>query len=166
MTADATAHRLDATWRALQQVQEAIRFADVKAGAVLTIAGVFTGLIVHTGVPGRVGSRTGLLVGSVLVVVVGSALLALATLAPRPAEEAMGAVHQSGRLARQYRCDKELFLSDWLRASSDPATLSDALAEQLWRANIIADDKFRRVALALRLLYAAVALWLAAVVFI
>ncbi|MFV2125799.1 Pycsar system effector family protein [Solwaraspora sp. WMMA2065] len=131
----------------LQQANEMIRFADVKAAAVLAAAGVLAG---------QLPSAHGPLSESILLVagacVALSALLALYTLAPRQQATAAWSLHYFENVAQRYGDDREAFIDAWLDASDDPDGFERAIAGQLWVANMVAYRKFVRITWSIRTL--------------
>jgi hypothetical protein len=128
----------------LQQANEMVRFADVKAAAVLAATGVLLG---------QLPSAHGFWAKGVLLVaggcVVLSALLALYTLAPRPVT-AVWSLHYYGNVAQRYGDDREAFVDAWLEAEADERAIERAIAGQIWAANMVAYRKFARVTWSIR----------------
>ncbi|GGK28814.1 hypothetical protein GCM10010124_21920 [Pilimelia terevasa] len=152
MTCDpAGARRVEATWRALAQVQEVIRFADLKAGAVLAGSAALGG-ITATAAKG-VRGPTGWLLAAGAGLLLAAALLALRTLAPRVAPRACSTrVYQVGRLPQRFVHDRSAFVDAWLALGGDDAALAAELAHQLWIAQLIATRKFTGIGWAIRAL--------------
>lgn len=131
----------------LQQANEMIRFADVKAAAVLAVAGVLAGQL-----PSAHGSwaKGVLLVAGVCIVL--SALLALYTLAPRRQVTAAWSLHYYDNVAQRYGDDREAFIDAWLEAAADEDAFERAVAGQIWAANMVAYRKFTRITWSIRAL--------------
>jgi hypothetical protein len=127
----------------LQQANEMIRFADVKAAAVLAAAGVLTGQL-----PSAHGSwaKALLLVAGVAIAL--SALLALSTLAPRRETTAGQSLHYYEDVVRRYGHDRNAFVDAWIQAAADEG----AVAGQIWAANMVAYRKFTRITWSIRAL--------------
>lgn len=131
----------------LQQANEMIRFADVKAAAVLAAAGVLAGQLrsAHGS-----WARGVLLVASVCIVL--GALLALYTLAPRRQATTAWSLHYYDHVARRYGDDREAFIDAWVEATSDEDAFERAVVGQIWAANMVAYRKFTRITWAIRAL--------------
>jgi len=127
----------------LRQANEMIRFADVKAAAVLAAAGVLAGQLPSAHAAWAKGV---LLVAGACVTL--SALLALSTLAPWREATAGRSLHYYEDVARQYGDDREAFVSAWTQAPPDEG----AVAGQIWVANMVAYRKFARVTWSIRVL--------------
>ncbi|MEU4643389.1 Pycsar system effector family protein [Micromonospora sp. NPDC023814] len=131
----------------LQQANEMIRFADVKAAAVLAAAGVLAGQL-----PSAHGSwaKGVLFVAGICIVL--SALLALDTLAPRRQVEPARSLHYYDHVARRYGDDREAFVDAWVEAAADEDAVERAVAGQIWAANMVAYRKFTRITWSIRAL--------------
>lgn len=136
----------------LQQANEMIRFADVKAAAVLAAAGVLAA--------GQMPSAHDTWAKGVLLVaracVVLSALLALYALVPRRQVTAAWSLHYYGNVAQRYGDDREAFVDAWLEAAADEGAFERAAAGQIWAANMVAYRKFTRITWSIRVLVAGV----------
>ncbi|WP_430495935.1 Pycsar system effector family protein [Micromonospora trifolii] len=130
----------------LQQANEMIRFADVKAAAVLAAAGVLAGRLPSAHGPWATGV---LLVAGACVAL--SALLALYALAPRR-QVTTGSLHYYEHVARRYGNDQEAFIDAWLEAAADINAFERAVLAQIWAVNMVASRKFTRVAWSIRAL--------------
>jgi hypothetical protein len=132
--------------RALQQANEMIRFADVKAAAVLAAAGVLAGQL-----PSAHGSwaKGVLFVAGISIVL--SALLALYTLAPRRQAEPAWSLHYYDHVAHRYGDDREAYVDAWVAAADEDA-FERAIAGQIWAANMVAYRKFIQITWSIRAL--------------
>ncbi|WFE30977.1 Pycsar system effector family protein [Micromonospora sp. WMMD975] len=130
----------------LQQANDMIRFADVKAAAVLAAAGVLAGQL-----PSDQRSWTNgvLLVSGVCIAL--SALLALYTLAPRRAAAAWS-LHYFDHVARRYGGDREAFIDAWVEQAADGDAFEREIIGQIWAANIVAHRKFTQITWSIRIL--------------
>lgn len=151
---------IDTGRAALQNVNDMIRFADVKATAVLATAGVLTshlwnarGLWDSSGSP---WTRGLMILGGCSVVL--SALLALDTLVPRRQETTPESLHYYRHVARTYGADREGFVDAWLESAADEEATERAVAAQIWAANLVANRKFVRMTWSIRLLLIGVAI--------
>jgi len=143
----------------LHQANEMIRFADVKAAAVLAAAGVLAGQL-----PSAHGAWANgvLLLAGVCIAL--SASLALYTLTPRRQVTAAWSLHYYDNVAQRYGNDREAFIDAWLEATADEQGFERAVAGQIWAANMVAYRKFTRITWSIRILvvgvvaFAAVAL--------
>jgi Family of unknown function (DUF5706) len=138
-------------WRGLQQVNEWIRFADAKAGAVLAGSGVLGAFLVHA-IP-RLSDFRDQPVRAVLlslaVCSVGlSALITLGVLAPRLRTGEARSLLYFDHVARRYGQDRQAFVAMYLHLGEDEAALCNQLIEQMWANSLVARRKFRRVAIA------------------
>ncbi|MFY1593135.1 Pycsar system effector family protein [Micromonospora sp. WMMD737] len=135
----------------LQQANEMIRFADVKAAAVLAAAGVLAGQL-----PSAHGSwAKGVLLAASICIVL-SALLALYTLAPRRQVASAWSLHFYDHVARRYGDDREAFVSAWVEAAADEDAFDRAIVGQIWAANMVAYRKFTWITWSIRTLVAGV----------
>ncbi|WP_433651523.1 Pycsar system effector family protein [Micromonospora zamorensis] len=131
----------------LEQANEMIRFADVKAAAILAAAGILAGQL-----PSAQGSwaKGALLVASVSVML--SALLALYTLAPRRQVTTAWSLHYYDHVVRRYGDDREAFIDAWVKAAADEDAFERAVVGQIWAANMVAHRKFARITWSIRAL--------------
>ncbi|WP_433831187.1 Pycsar system effector family protein [Actinoplanes sp. CA-015351] len=147
--------RIDQAGRAaLQQANELIRFADVKAAAVLAAAGVLASqLWTARNLWDRSGHAWthGLIIAAVCAIAL-SALLALYTLVPRQQESASESLHHYRQVARHFGDDREGFVDAWLDSAADHEATERAVAAQIWAANLIANRKFAQMKWSIRLL--------------
>ena len=144
---------------ALQQANDLIRFADVKAAAVLAAAGVLASQLRTARILWEQGGpiwTRGLVIVAVSAVVF-SVLLALNTLAPRRQGSAPGSLHHYQQVARSFGADRDGFVDVWLASAADHTATERAVAEQIWAANLIANRKFAQMAWSIRLLATGVA---------
>jgi hypothetical protein len=138
-------------WRGLQQVNEWIRFADAKAGAVLAGSGVLGAFLVHA-IPRLSDFRdqpVRALLLSVAICSLGlSALITLRVLAPRLRTGEARSLVYFDHVARRYGKDRQAFVTRYLHVGEDDVALCTQLVEQMWANSLVARRKFRRVALA------------------
>ncbi|MEH1017671.1 Pycsar system effector family protein [Micromonospora sp. CPCC 206060] len=128
-----------------------IRFADVKAAAVLAASGVLAGQLPSAHDP---WARGVVLVAGVCIVL--SALLALYTLVPRRQVTTVWSLHYYDHVARRYGDDREAFIDAWVKAAADEDAFERAVVGQIWTANLVAHRKFIRVTWSIRALVAGV----------
>ncbi|MFF5073960.1 Pycsar system effector family protein [Micromonospora olivasterospora] len=124
-----------------------IRFADVKAAAVLAAAGVLAGQL-----PSAHGSWAKGVLSVAGICIVLSALLALYTLAPRRQAAPAWSLHYYDHVARRYGKDREAFVDAWVAAAADEDAFERAIAGQIWAANMVAYRKFTRITWSIRAL--------------
>jgi hypothetical protein len=139
---------------ALHQANEMIRFADLKAAAVLAAAGVLASQLCAAWSfwdQGGSAWTRGLVIIAVSAVAV-STLLALSTLVPRQQESAPSSLHHYHQVARRFRVDREGFVDAWLASAADHENTERAIAAQIWAANLIANRKFTQMAWSIRML--------------
>ncbi|GAB2928014.1 hypothetical protein GCM10027280_14270 [Micromonospora polyrhachis] len=144
---------------ALQQLNEAIRFADVKVTAVLAADGLLSSQLWTDHTNGTEWSWGLLFIASVSTAL--SALLTLLTLAPRRQTTGPEALHHFDDVARRYAGDRQGFIDAWLATTSDDDATARMLAGHIWAANLVAYRKFTRAAWSIRLLVVGVMAWIA-----
>ncbi|MFF3854445.1 Pycsar system effector family protein [Micromonospora sp. NPDC002575] len=131
----------------LQQANEMIRFADVKAAAVLAASGVLAGQMPSAHDP---WGRAVVFVAGVCIVL--SALLALYALAPRRQMTTRWSLHYYDHVARRYGDDREAFIDAWVEAAADEDAFERAVVGQIWAANMVAYRKLTRIIWSIRAL--------------
>jgi hypothetical protein len=142
-------------WKALGQVNEWIRFGDVKAAAVLAASGVLGGLLVKQ-IPAAedFGNRPAfsLLLAVAIMCDGGAALIATRILAPRLRMGEPRSLLYFDHVARRYANDAKGFVDNFVRLAADEERFARQLAEQLWANSKVARRKYRRVSIAIYLL--------------
>ncbi|MEU7713267.1 Pycsar system effector family protein [Micromonospora chalcea] len=144
---------------ALHQANDMIRFADVKAAAVLAAASVLASQLWTARSSWDQSSSVwtrGFVIAAASAVVL-SALLALYTLAPRQRQSESGSLYHYRQVARCFGTDREGFIDAWLASAADHESTERAVAGHIWAANLIANRKFTQMAWSIRLLVAGVA---------
>ena len=141
-------------WTALQQVNDAIRFGDLKAAAVLAANGLFGGQLWVGGEP----ESRALLLGTGLGLLT-SALLALGAIVPRCEPAGPESLHHFDHVAARYARNSQGFVTRWLATTADEEATDRMLAEHLWAANLVAHRKFSLVTWSIRLLVTALVVW-------
>lgn len=154
----------EAGWNALQQLHETIRFADVKAAAVLAAAGLLGGGL-WSGpdsltVTGPAWSPMLPVLSAVAAAT--SALLALHTLMPRRQAAAPEPLHHFAYVAERYGRNSQGFVDAWLATTADDNATARMLAGHVWAAHMVASRKFSYVTWSIRLLVLGVLAWLVA----
>ncbi|WP_329008582.1 DUF5706 domain-containing protein [Micromonospora rifamycinica] len=154
----------DAGWNALQQLHETIRFADVKAAAVLAAAGLLGGSL-WSGqdaltVTGSAWSPVLPVMSAVAAAT--SALLALHTLMPRRQAAASEPLQHFAYVAEHYGRNSQGFVDVWLATTVDEDATARMLAGHVWAAHMVASRKFAYVTWSIRLLVIGVLAWLVA----
>ncbi|WP_410813524.1 Pycsar system effector family protein [Micromonospora sp. 067-2] len=154
----------EAGWNALQQLHETIRFADVKAAAVLAAAGLLGGSL-WSGQDSL--TVTGPAWSPVLpvfsaVAAAASALLALHTLMPRRQAAASEPLYHFAYVAERYGRNSQGFVDVWLATTVDEDATARMLAGHVWAAHMVASRKFAYVTWSIRLLVLGVLAWLVA----
>ncbi|GAA3298241.1 hypothetical protein Dvina_52290 [Dactylosporangium vinaceum] len=143
--------KTDDAWKSLAQVNEWIRFADVKAGAVLAGSGVLGGLLIKA-IPDRATfhqhpARATLI--SLAIICVGcSALITLRTLAPRLRTGEARSMIYFDHIARKYAKDRSTFVDRYISLADKEEDLVRQLIDQVWSNSMVARRKFRRVSFA------------------
>jgi Family of unknown function (DUF5706) len=147
--------RTEESWRSLQQVNEWIRLADAKAGAVLAASGVLGAFLVNS-VPRladfHVHSTRAALLTIAIACTGASALITLQTLAPRLRVSEARSLIYFDHIALRYANDSDAFVDTYIELVADENSLLRQVTEQVWANSVIARSKFRRVGYAVRLL--------------
>ncbi|BCL13268.1 Pycsar system effector family protein [Micromonospora sagamiensis] len=156
--------RNEAGWVALQQLHETIRFADVKAAAVLAAAGLLGGSLWSGQNPLTVTGPAWSTALPVFTAVAAatSALLALHTLMPRRQAAASEPLHHFAYVAERYGRNSQGFVEAWLATMADEEATARMLAGHIWAAHVVAHRKFVYVTWSIRLLVLGVLAWLVA----
>jgi hypothetical protein len=152
---------LDDSWKQLQQVNEIVRYADAKAGLILTLNGVLVGLVAV-----RLQSARFLadhpVSGAALVIAV--ALLAIsvgfdiAAVMPRLVEPGQRpSLLHFDHVAVAYAGRVGDYIDDFVTLAQDPEQLQREIAAQVWANTMVARRKYRCVQWGLRFLGAALA---------
>jgi hypothetical protein len=148
----------DDAWRSLGQINEWIRFADAKAGAVLAASGVLGAFLVND-VPRledfKVHTTRAALLAVAIICIGLSSLLSLQILAPRLRTGEARSLIYFDHVARRYASDRNGFADNYLSLTKIDTDLTRQIADQVWATSIVARRKFRRVSYAIRLLGAA-----------
>lgn len=154
-------------WKSLSQINEWIRFADAKAGAVLAASGVLGAFLVND-VPRledfKVHTTRAVLIAIAVVCVGLSSLVSLHILAPRLRTGEARSLIYFDHIARRYANDRNGFAENYLGLTKVDTDLARQIADQVWANSIVARRKFRRVSYAIRLLGAAMVSASAAVI--
>ncbi|WP_432893397.1 Pycsar system effector family protein [Kribbella sp. CA-245084] len=132
-------------WQVLQTVNDWIKFADAKAGAVLAGDGVLIAVVAQSS-----DDVTALLLPA-LVVAVLSGLLALWAVVPR-----LGLVYPASPFYFNHvasQCEDAKAYREWILPTlRDPAALEQTLSDQIWAMSRVARVKYRWVRFATWLL--------------
>lgn len=142
---------VEQSWKSLQQVNEWIRFADTKAGAVLASSGVLGAFLVRA-IPQRQDFHShatrATLISFAIVCVGIAALLTLRVLTPRLRTGEARSLIYFDHIARRYSGDRNAFVENYLRLVGDDTDLARQLGEQIWATSLVARWKFRRISYA------------------
>jgi hypothetical protein len=157
---------LEDSWKQLQHVHEAVRYADAKAGLILTLNGVLVGLVViRVQTDGFFAAHP--VTGPALVVAM--ALLAvsvawdIAAVMPRqvttggPAVAGFGSMLHYDQIGRHFEGRPDDYADEFAKLFSDPDLLQREIAGQVWANSVLARRKYRCVRWGLRFLAAALA---------
>jgi len=136
----------EAVRTSLQQANEMIHFADVKAAAVLAAIGVLTGQLP----PAHSSQANGVLLAAGICLSL-SALLALYTLAPQQVATTHS-LYYYAHVAQLFRDDRESFVDALLDSATDEEAFERVVARQIWAANMVALHKFTRITWSIRAL--------------
>jgi hypothetical protein len=134
-------------WHGLQSVNDWVRFADAKAGAVLASDGVLIAVVAQSSTDETAALR----VLPTLALAVASGLLALWALIPR-----LGMVRPSSPFYFNHvatECSNAKAYREWvLPVVRDPAALAATLSDQIWAMSTVAKRKYKWVRVATWLL--------------
>jgi hypothetical protein len=153
---------LDDSWKQLQQVNEIVRYADAKAGLILTLNGVLVGLVVVRLQSGGFFADHPVPAGAMAIAV---ALLTIsvgfdiAAVMPRlfaPGQQS--SLLHFDHVAVAYAGRVGDFIDDFVSLSHDPEQLQREIAAQVWAKSVVARRKHRCVQWGLRFLGAALAM--------
>lgn len=141
----------DDAWKALLQVNDWIKVADTKAGAILAGCGVLGGVLARTlPQPGDWGIapwQTVLTFVS-LALTATSAVITLRVFAPRLRTGEARSLLYFDHIARRYPKNVD-FKHVFLSTVDNPERMREAIVDQLWANSHVARKKFRRVAIAI-----------------
>lgn len=151
----------DDAWATYSQVNEWIRFADVKATALLAVSGVLGGLLISSAPAGTcTGCQTQRILYAIATgAVVLSTVMSLVALVPRLGRRDRAAsLLYFDHIARRNPHDRKEFILAFLAMVDDPAALRHEIAAQVWSNSQVARRKFRSVTFATWLVAAAMLL--------
>lgn len=139
--------RDDEAWKIFSQVNEWIRFADLKATALLAVGGVLGGLLIRSVPSGCTGCQAPLaLYGVAIVAVVLSTIMSLVALLPRLGRAGEPtSVFYFHHVARRYSRDPRAFAEAFMATVDDPAATTREVVAQIWANSQVARRKFRIV---------------------
>ncbi|MGK5683271.1 Pycsar system effector family protein [Actinoplanes sp. URMC 104] len=152
---------LEDSWKQLQHVHEVVRYADAKAGLILTLNGVLVGLVV-------IRLQSGGFIGGHPVaapaLILATALLAasvawdIAAVMPRQVTAGdRGALLHFERIGEQFEGRPEDYVEEFVKLADDADLLQREIAAQVWATSVLARRKYRCVQWGLRYLAAALA---------
>jgi pycsar effector protein len=151
---------LDDSWKQLQQVNEIVRYADAKAGLILTLNGVLVGLVVVRLQSGFVAEHP--VPAAALVVAVALLTISvgfdIAAVMPRlfaPGQQS--SLLHFDHVAVAYAGRVGDYIDDFVTLAKDPEQLQREIAAQVWANSMVARRKHRCVQWGLRFLGAALA---------
>jgi len=149
----------DLDWIVFSQVNEWIKFADMKATALLAIGGVLGGLLVSSApVSSSHGVRQILFIAAVISVVL-STLMSLFALLPRLGRSTeLTSLIYFDHVARRFAGDRDRFVVAFAAAVEDAAAMRAEIAAQIWANSVVAQRKFRGLTYATWLVGAAMVL--------
>jgi hypothetical protein len=156
---------LDDSWKQLQQTNEIVRYADVKAGLILTLNGLLVGVVAIRLQSGGFLSDhpvpAGALMAAVALLTVSIGFDIAAAMPRLFAPGQRSSLLHFDHVAVAYAGRVGDYIDDFVELAHDPDRLQREIAAQVWANSLIARRKHRRVQWGLRFLGAA----LAAVVF-
>jgi hypothetical protein len=152
---------LDDSWKQLQQVNEIVRYADAKAGLILTLNGVLVGLVaVRLQTNGFLDDHP----GSAALLIVAMALLTIsvgfdiAAVMPRlVAPGQQSSLLHFDYIGERFAGRQADFVDEFVKLSHDPDLLQREIAAQVWANSVVARRKHRCVQWGLRFLAGALA---------
>jgi pycsar effector protein len=159
---------LDDSWKQLQQVNEIVRYADAKAGLILTLNGVLIGLVAVRLQSGGffadhpVPAGALVIAGGLLTISLGFDIAAVMPRLIAPGQR-VSLLHFD-HVAVVYAGRVSDFIDDFVTLAHDPEELQRDIAAQVWANSMVARRKHRCVQWGLRLLGAALAVVLFAAV--
>ena len=140
---------LDDSWKHLQQVNDMVRYADAKAGFVLTLNGVLVGLIavrIQTGGFFRAhpGPAAALLLAMALLTV--SVVLDIAAVMPRlsPAGKRSSLLHFD-HIGERFAGRQTDYVDEFAGLFGDSARLQREIAAQVWANSMVARRKYQLI---------------------
>jgi len=146
----------DDSWKQLQLVNEIVRYADTKAGLVLTLNGVLIGLIavrVQTGGfldSHPVPAATLLLAVAFLTL---SVAFDIAAVMPRLAASGQeSSLLHFEYIGERFAANQDDYVDEFAKLVSDPDRLQRALGAQVWANSVVARRKYTYVGWSLRFL--------------
>ncbi|OJF10074.1 Pycsar system effector family protein [Couchioplanes caeruleus] len=152
---------LDDSWKLLQQVNEIVRYADAKAGLVLTLNSVLIGLIaVRVQSDGffsdhPVPAAALLLAATFLVLSIAFDVAAVMPRLSTPGQSP--SLLHFNHIGEQYRGDRTEYVEDFEKLVEDPPRLQREIAAQVWANSMVARRKHTCVRWSLKLLSGALA---------
>lgn len=153
---------LDDSWKQLQQVNEIVRYADAKAGLILTLNGVLVGLVaVRLQSGGFLADHP--VPGGALVIAVALLTISvgfdIAAVMPRlfaPGQQT--SLLHFDHVAVAYAGRVGDYIEDFVTLAHDPEQLQRQIAAQVWANSVVARRKHRCIQWGLRFLGAALAM--------
>jgi hypothetical protein len=140
--------KVDEAWRVLGQVNDWIRFADTKAGAVVAASGVLGGLLVKSA-PSRNDFRThttyAVLLSLALASVAVGMLLALRVLTPKLRSGEPRSLVYFSHVAKKYPRTPSDFVERFKSMADDENQLAIQVLDQVWANSCVAYRKYRMV---------------------
>ncbi len=152
---------LEDCWKQLQHVHEAVRYADAKAGIILTLNGVLVGVVViRVQTNGFFDDHP--VTAPALVVAMGllavSVAWDIAAVMPRQvAAGGRGTLLHYQRIGARYADRPDDYIDEFLKLFSDTDRLQEEIAAQVWANSVLARRKYLCVRWGLRFLAAALA---------
>ena len=160
---------LDDSWKELQQINEIVRYADAKAGLVLTLNGVLIGLIaVRVQSDGFFGDHP--VPAVALMVAIGCLTLSvawdIATVMPRvSAAGQQSSLLHFEYIGERFASNQAGYVDEFAQLTRDEDRMQREIGAQVWANSVVARRKYAYVQWSLRLLAGALgAVILAAIV--
>ena len=150
---------LEDSWKQLQHVHEAVRYADAKAGLILTLNGVLVGLVVirlqASGFFAGHPVTAPALVAAVGLLAVSVACDIAAVMPRQVTAGGRGSLLHYERIGAEFAGRPDDYIDEFVKLSADTGLLQQEIAAQVWANSVLARRKYRCVQWGLRFLAAA-----------
>lgn len=150
---------LEDCWKQLQHVHETVRYADAKAGIILTLNGFLVGLVaLRLQSSGFFAEHRVAAPGLVLAMALLAAGVGwdIAAVMPRQVTAGdRGALLHYARVAARFAGRPEAYIDEFVALAGDSELLQREIAAQVWANSVLARRKYRCILWGLRFLAAA-----------
>lgn len=156
LTPEERATLTEQQWKTFAVINEWLRFADTKAGAILTANGVLAGVAIGVLKDHRTYLLDHLWITGVatfgLLAVLGSASYCLLCIFPKTRIGDPRSLIFFDHIARKFPKDPGAYAQAVLDAAADRNEPFKQISQQVWANSLVAEKKHRQVACAIRLL--------------